>query len=212
MAPPPPPLPKMEGLYFLLSVKDPSKMNDNSYLLDSPAKRAHFHASLEGQQIIKAENDCAHLKKQLDASKEAWQDLQRTINKNPVLQDTAITEEEVNRKRQTINAHAWHYKLCLANSLCPRQCQMFGSCWKWAGQRLGDKNMRSMIEHQVQICQPERDMILRCVGRHVASVVESISSVDDSNLMDDNGTGSDMGFHGDVTTMAATATDDSPIL
>ena len=160
----------MEGLYFL--------MNEDASLLDSPEKRKFYQESQVGQQLQKAETDCAQLKKQLELSRQAWQDLQQLARKNPTLK--TITDEEIRTRRNTISAQAWHYKLCLANSLCPRQCQMYGSCWKWAGQRLGEKNMRLMMENRVleSVCRAERDMILRCVGRHVASVVDGVSSLE----------------------------------
>lgn len=174
MAPPPPPLPKMEGLYFLMNA---SKDSDNP-LLDSPEKQKVYQASPSGKKIRKAETDCVQLQKQLELSQQAWRDLQEIARKNPNLK--TITEEEVHSKQHAIRAHAWQYKLCLANSLCPRQCQLFGSCWKFAGKTLGEKNMRGMLENRVLdgVCQPERDIILRCVGREVASAVTAVSSLE----------------------------------
>ena len=40
--------------------------------------------------------------------------------------------------------------------------------------------MRAMLENRVLdgVCKPERDIILRCVGREVASAVHAVSSLE----------------------------------
>lgn len=167
----------------MMNIKDSS-------LLDSPEKQQYYEESEVGKKLQKSESDCAHLLKQLEASRNAWRDMQILAKKNPFVK--TITEDEIHTRRQTINAQAWHYKLCLANSLCPRQCQLFGSCWKWAGQSLGEKNMRHMMENNVlgSVCKPESDIVLRCVGRHVASLVEGVAALDSyggaSGMLDDD--------------------------
>ena len=185
MAPPAPPLPKMEGLYVLMNASKIDPTNDNSNnintLLDTPEKRKVYQESPSGKKIQKAENDCMQLQKQLELSQQAWRDLQELVKKNPILQtNNMVTEDEVRAKQQAIRVHAWQYKLCLANSLCPRQCQLYGNCWKFAKQTLGENNMRSMLQNRVldTVCQPERDIVLRCVGREVASAVNSIASLE----------------------------------
>lgn len=189
MAPPPPPLPKMEGLYFLMNA---SKDNQHP-LFDAPEKQRVYQESESGKKIQKAEKDCIQLQKQLELSRQAWQDLQELARKNPTLK--TITEQDVRSKQQAIRAHAWQYKLCLANSLCPRQCQLYGSCWKFAGKTLGEKNMRAMMENRVldSVCQPERDIILRCVGREVASAVNEMASLESYS----GGSDDDLNFDGE---------------
>jgi len=186
MPPPAPPLPKLDGLFYWInhdaSISNPSDLDQNEGAdVDSLKSPGH-------QQIRTAvQEECYHLQEELVAARKAWR---RAKSSADALQQNEGKDEDITSDmqrqqaalqerqwRQKITVHSWKYRLCLANTLCPRQCQVYGNCWKYAVRALGPDAMKQMQQNRSldAVCQAEREMVQRCVGRHIAGALEEKS-------------------------------------
>lgn len=155
-----PPPPKLDTLLYWINTPPLDST------IHSSEKRKLLEESLPAQQLHALENQCQPYLKKLEATKNSLRASKQAPYPN---------KDEIQQKRAQIQADAWHYKFCIAGTLCPNQCQIYSSCWKFADKALGNEYMRRLAQNQAldTICRPEREMIERCIGRTVASNVDA---------------------------------------
>ncbi|CAB9498986.1 expressed unknown protein [Seminavis robusta] len=163
MAPPPAPLPETGALRVVMRhQRDPATTTPD----DSSSS-----PTTANPQLFLITKDCDKYWQKVLASKDI---VLRAQKQYQLDQNNQVNQKAFGMARNELFASAWHYKFCLSHALCPRPTRVYNGCWQWAQKELGDEELHEMRKHRLldTVCKPEREMMERCIGRLVSTVVQ----------------------------------------
>ena len=142
--------------------------------LVSQEQQERFKKSVAGRRLQQCHETCSPFREKFEASSKALREARDSGD-----------EEMISTRYRQRQFDAFHYRYCQISTVCPGPTRVYANCWQYAKEQIGPDAMWELSKaNQLEdICKPERELIVRCMGRLVSSSVDALE-VDRDNCTD----------------------------